>query len=98
VDSFDPHEPGTPPREFDRYTAPSYKGKKIILPPGGLASAQLTPEEIAYTRGLYAGECAYVDHYVGVFLDQLKVLGLYDNSFIILIADHGHPLADTASS
>ncbi len=94
VDSFDPHEPWTPPREFDHYTDPTYKGKKIILPPGGLASAQLTPDEIAYTRGLYAGECAYVDHYVGVFLDQLKVSGLYDNSLIILIADHGHPLAD----
>lgn len=94
VDSFDPHEPWTPPREFDRYTDPSYKGKKFILPPGGPASAHFSPGEIAHIRGLYAGECAYVDHYVGVFLDQLKTSGLYDNALIVLIADHGHPLAD----
>ncbi len=94
VDSFDPHEPWTPPQEFDRFTDPQYHGKKIILPPGGPASAHLSPEEIAYVRGLYAGECAYVDHYVGVFLDKLRELGLYDQSLIILIADHGHPLAE----
>jgi len=94
IDSFDPHEPWTPPQEFDRFTDPHYRGKKIILPPGGLASANLTPEEIAYVRGLYAGECAYVDHYVGVLLDQLRQSGMYDNSLIILIADHGHPLAE----
>ncbi len=94
LDSFDPHEPWTPPREFDRYTDPGYAGKRIVLPPGGPAAEQMSDEEIAYTRGLYAGECAYVDHYVGVLLSRLKALGLYDRSLIILAADHGHPLAD----
>ncbi len=94
VDSFDPHEPWTPPPEFDRFTDPGYRGKRLILPPGGPASAHFSEEEIAYIRGLYAGECAYVDHYVGVLLTRLKQLGLYDSSLIILIADHGHPLAD----
>ena len=94
VDSFDPHEPWTPPKEFDRYTDPDYTGKKIILPCGGLASEHFTEEEIAYTRGLYAGEVAYVDHYIGELLDKLQELGYYDNSVIVLAADHGHPLAD----
>jgi len=94
VDSFDPHEPWTPPHEFDLYTDPNYRGKKCVLPPGGPASKHFTAEEIAYIRGLYAGECAYVDHYVGWFLGRLKELGLYDEALIILIADHGHPLAD----
>ncbi|MEA3406780.1 MAG: sulfatase [Chloroflexota bacterium] len=94
VDSFDPHEPWTPPEEFDKYTNPDYSGKKCILPPGGQASAHFSQEEIDYIRGLYAGECAYVDYYVGQFLDKLKALGLYDDALIILVADHGHPLAD----
>ncbi|MCL6431405.1 MAG: sulfatase-like hydrolase/transferase [Anaerolineae bacterium] len=94
VDSFDPHEPWTPPREFDRFTDPGYRGKRLILPPGGPASAHFSDEEMAYIRGLYAGECAYVDHYIGVLLARLKQLGLYDSSLILLIADHGHPLAD----
>jgi len=94
VDSFDPHEPWTPPAEFDRYTDPGYGGKRLILPPGGPAAAHFSAEEIAYIRGLYAGECAYVDHYVGVLLDALRSLGLYDEAIIVLIADHGHPLAE----
>ena len=94
VDSFDPHEPWTPPKEFDTYTDPDYKGKKVILPPGGPAAAHFSQDEIAYIRGLYAGECAYVDHYVGVLVDRLKELGLYDDALIVLIADHGHPLSD----
>jgi len=94
VECFDPHEPWTPPAEFDRYTNPSYQGKRYILPPGGLASNYFTPEEIAYIRGLYAGEVAYVDHYIGVLLEALETWGFFDNSLILLISDHGHPLAD----
>ncbi len=94
IDSFDPHEPWTPPKEFDRYTDPAYEGKRLILPPGGRASDHFGEEEIAYIRGLYAGECSYVDHYIGVFIERLKDLGLYDDALIVLISDHGHPLSD----
>jgi arylsulfatase A-like enzyme len=94
VDSFDPHEPWTPPHEFDKFTDPHYRGKRCVLPPGGPASAHFNAEEIAFIRGSYAGECAYVDHYIGRFLDKLKQLGIYDQALIVLIADHGHPLAD----
>ena len=93
-DSFDPHEPWTPPASFDRYTDPNYTGVKPILPPGGPASAHFSDQEIAYIRGLYAGEVAYVDHYVGQLLNKLQQLGFYEDSIIVLVADHGHPLAD----
>jgi arylsulfatase A-like enzyme len=94
VDSFDPHEPWTPPRAFDRYTDPDYKGKRIILPCGGQASTHFTEEEIAHIKALYAGEVAYVDHYIGQLLSRLRELDYYENSVIVLVADHGHPLAD----
>ncbi len=94
VECFDPHEPWTPPREFDRYTDPHYQGKRYVLPPGGLAANYFTLEEIAYIRGLYAGEVAYVDHYIGVLLEALETWGFFENSLILLVSDHGHPLAD----
>ena len=94
VDSFDPHEPWTPPKEFDRFTDPNYQGKRIVLPPGGLASKHFSAEEIAFIRGLYAGEVSYVDHYVGQFLQTLREQGYMEDSLILLLADHGHPLAD----
>jgi arylsulfatase A-like enzyme len=94
IDSFDPHEPWDPPARFDTYTQPGYKGKQLIMPMGGLASIWATSEEIQHIRGLYASEVAYVDHCVGRLLQTLEDLGYYDDSVIVITADHGHPLSD----
>jgi arylsulfatase A-like enzyme len=94
IDSFDPHEPWDPPTCFDIYTDPAYRGKRLILPMGGPAERWATSEEIRHIRGLYAGEAAFVDHCLGRLFQTLRDLGYYDDSVIVLLADHGHPLAD----
>ncbi len=94
IDSFDPHEPWDPPATFDTYTDPDYAGKRLILPMGGPAEDWATPEEIRHIRGLYAGEVAFVDHCLGRLFEALEDLGYYDDSVVVLLADHGHPLAD----
>ena len=94
IDSFDPHEPWDPPRKFDTYTDPNYKGKRLIMPMGGPAANWANPEEIRYIQGLYAGEVSSVDYWLGLLFRRLKELGYYDDSIIVLLADHGHPLAD----
>jgi arylsulfatase A-like enzyme len=94
IDSFDPHEPWDPPERFDTYTGPSYEGRRLILPMGGFAKEWATEDEIRHTKGLYAGEASFVDHCLGPLFKRLKELGYYDDSIIVLLADHGHPLAD----
>jgi len=94
IDSFDPHEPWDPPQKFDTYTDPNYKGPRLIMPMGGLVDKWATPEEVQFIRGLYAGESAFVDYCLGDLFEALKNLGYYEDSLIILTADHGHPLAD----
>ncbi|MFN2201387.1 MAG: sulfatase, partial [Caldilineaceae bacterium] len=94
IDSFDPHEPWDPPPRFDAYTDPAYGGKRLILPMGGLMQSWATKQEIRHIRGLYAGETAFVDHCLGRLFQALKDLGYYDDSVIVLLADHGHPLGD----
>ena len=94
IDSFDPHEPWDPPPRFDSYTDPGYRGARLILPMGGQASEWATPEEVRYIRGLYAGEVSFIDHWLGFLFKELEDLGYYDDSIIVLLADHGHPLAD----
>ncbi len=94
IDSFDPHEPWDPPARFDTYTDPAYRGKRLILPMGGPASRWATPEEIRHIRGLYAGEAAFVDACLGRLFAALRDLGYYDDSVIVVLADHGHPLGD----
>ena len=94
IDSFDPHEPWDPPRRFDTYTDPGYRGPRLIMPMGGPARDWATEEQIQLIRGLYAGEAAFVDHCLGALFEALGDLGYYEDSLIVLTADHGHPLAD----
>lgn len=94
IDSFDPHEPWDPPKRFDKYTDPNYRGPRLILPMGGRASDWATPEEIRYIQGLYAGEAEFVDYCLGALFSTLEELGYYDDSLIVITADHGHPLCD----
>ena len=94
IDSFDPHEPWDPPPHWDTYTDPAYRGPRLILPMGGPAADWASPEQVRHIRGLYAGEVAFVDHCLGQLFATLRDLGYYDDSIILLVADHGHPLAD----
>ena len=94
IDSFDPHEPWDPPVRFDTYTDPGYQGKRLIMPMGGPFETWATAEEACHIQGLYAGEVAFVDHCLGRLFRALEDLGYYDDSIIVLIADHGHPLGD----
>ncbi len=94
IDSFDPHEPWDPPARFDTYRDPAYRGPRLIMPMGGLASNWAAPEQIRDIRGLYAGEASFVDHCLGPLFQCLGDRGYYDDSVIVLMADHGHPLAD----
>jgi arylsulfatase A-like enzyme len=94
LDSFDPHEPWDPMPAWDTYTDPNYAGKRLILPLGGLAADWTTPAEKAHIQGLYAGEATFVDHCLGRLFDALRDLGYYDDTVLVLTADHGHPLAD----
>lgn len=43
----------------------------------------------ATNRARYDGEVAYVDHYVGLVVEALKARGLYENTLIVLVGDHG---------
>ncbi|NPV54226.1 MAG: sulfatase [Firmicutes bacterium] len=97
VDSFDPHEPWDPPAPYDKlYTSQDYKGPRLIHPKYGKTN-WMTEEELRYVRGLYAGEVTFVDKWFGIFLDKLDELGLYENSIIVLLSDHGHPHGDHGS-
>ncbi len=96
IDSFDPHEPWesdcvwkNEPCMYD----PDYKGKHQFSPIFGMAS-HYTEEQLHHIRMLYATKVHAVDKYVGILLDAIKQLGLWDNTMIILTTDHGQPLGN----
>jgi arylsulfatase A-like enzyme len=49
----------------------------------------LNAEDIQYIRDLYDQGIAYVDNEIGNLFDFLRREGLFDNSVIILLSDHG---------
>ncbi len=95
LDCFDPHEPWDPPAPYNRmYTDPTYKGQDIIHPIPGKVEGYLTPEELNHIKKLYAGKVTLCDHWIGVFLDRVRAMGLYENSLIIFTTDHGAPFGE----
>jgi choline-sulfatase len=106
VHTIDPHVPYDPPEEFlGMYMKQPYAG--VVSPrktPDQLAEAKHTPPKINFTsadkqylRDLYDGEVSYHDHYLGLFVERLKKLGLYDDTVFVITADHGEEFDEHGS-
>ena len=94
VDSFDPHEPWDPPREYaDRYM-PDYTGKDFIMPGAAGEGGGPTDEERERIKALYFGEVTLVDRWVGHLLDKVDDLKLWDDTIVMVTADHGTQVLD----
>lgn len=95
VDCFDPHEAWDPPEPYwSMYKPAGYDGAELVDPVPGPVEGYMTPEEVERTRTLYAGEVTLVDTWVGVLLDRIRELGLFDNTLIVHITDHGEPFGE----
>ncbi len=94
VDLFDPHEPWDPPAEFATLYDPDYDGQELIDPVPGPVQGYMSEEELNHTLALYAGEVTFVDKWVGVLLDHIRSLGLWENSLIMFTSDHGEPFGE----
>jgi len=87
---FDPHYNYILHKKYNYY--PSYKGK---LRSNHSISAlwryrdQFSKDDIKYLVSLYDSEIAFTDEHIGKLINELKKQGMYDNSVIIITADHG---------
>ena len=98
VDFFDPHEPWDPPASYrGRHTDPDYEGPDLVHPKYGSVD-WMTDKELDHVRGRYAEEVEFVDAQIGRVLDRLRGLGLYDETLVVFLADHGHPHGDHGST
>lgn len=106
IQTIDPHVPYDPPQELislyhpEPYAGPinprstaDQLGKAKLVPP----KLSLNDADRAYLEALYDGEVTYHDTYLGGFIDRLKRLGLYDNTLIVVTADHGEEFYDHQS-
>jgi len=94
ADTFQPHEPWTPPRKYlDPYPTRRHRGPEpstvLYLRTAEWLDRRRAHPVLRRARDLYAAEVTMTDHWLGVFLDRLRGLGLEGNTVIALVADHG---------
>ena len=78
---YDPHLPYMPPIE---YRDAFYDGT-ITQQVAGTTIGQ---------NALYDAEILYMDHHIGRLFENLRSMGLYDDAWIIVTADHGDLLGE----
>jgi len=54
----------------------------------------MSEAELNHTRALYAAEVTMTDRWLGYFLDTVDLLGLKENTLVLLMSDHGHYFGD----
>jgi arylsulfatase A-like enzyme len=99
VDTFEPHEPWTPPRKYiNLYGDPDYRGREPGMPRYGKIGYYVEGREqrrlLERMRALYAAEVTMTDHWMGVLLDRLQALRLDRETIVVLTSDHGFFLGE----
>lgn len=89
IDTFDPHEPWDPPEYYVDMYNPGYVGQKPEYPPYTFYEGILTDEELHHCKAMYAAETTLVDRWIGKLLQRIDDMGLFDNTMIMFITDHG---------
>lgn len=88
VDSFEIHEDWMPPSYYVDLYDSGYQGFRYTYPNYGYTDVY-QPHELGHLRACYAGEVTLMDRWVGHLLRQVELLGLMEDTCIILTSDHG---------
>jgi arylsulfatase A-like enzyme len=84
---FEQRQPNTDLRKatyFSKKGGYSYMGRRL----------DLTDDEFVLVRSWYAAALAYLDVRIGEMIDFLKELGAYENTLLIITADHGESFGE----
>jgi arylsulfatase A-like enzyme len=92
IESFDPHEPWLIPAHYRRMYLKE-EGREQVMSPYDDVS-KMDPYLLRRTQANYSGSVTQCDRWLGYFMESMRVLGLLDNTMVILTADHGHSIGD----
>ena len=98
----DPHGPYTPPEPFNKIFHDSgqkprmLKVNRSMSGYGGIPSYQRLGQnkDFHYYVSQYNGEIRYHDSHFKRLINEIKTLGLYDDSLIIFSSDHGEGMGE----
>lgn len=93
--TYEVHHPYSPKQEYAKILDPEYNGTlginitKELLLRISHRELNITPSDLGHIIAMYDAEIWSVDGGIGYFMDELKVMNLYDNAIIVLTSDHG---------
>lgn len=94
----DPAQLPEPARSEDNrdhpYTAAARETSPASGTVVGFPDLSATPETISALRAIYLGLAAEVDHHIGRVVNWLKTSGQWDDTVLVVTADHGEMLGD----
>ena len=99
---MDAHLPYLPPEPFRSQFSKGVTGRSSISPEAllteiheiNLGREHLSEDERGRLISQYDGGIAYMDFEISRLLDRLKEAGLYDNTLVLIAADHGEAFGD----
>ena len=101
---IDPHGPYQAPENPDRFVGDAHVSRAPVLLPvaaddwvlGQIPAYQVLGgrREVDFYVARYDGEIRYADEALGRFLAELRESGLYDDTLVVVTADHGETMAE----
>ncbi|MFC1851605.1 sulfatase [candidate division CSSED10-310 bacterium] len=105
VHYFDPHFRYSPPIPFNQIYDPHYQGSfDELLTRNWKTKSRifenkigLSQRDVDHAKALYAGEISYMDSYINELLTIVKSAAHWDNTLILVAADHGEYLGELSN-
>lgn len=102
VHLFDPHGPYTPPPPYDTRYAPAGDPRDPTNPSMHqvtnlapyLAPSLKGITDVDWVRSQYTGEVAFADAQLERLLETLEVMGVSENTLVVVVGDHGEGLGE----
>lgn len=92
VESFDPHEPWFVPEHYRRMYDSGNGSEQVV---SWYCDVSEMPQDLLQrTQANYSGLVTMCDRWFGYLYDSLKAMGLLENTFLIVTADHGHTIGE----
>lgn len=88
--TYQVHQPYEPPAKFLQRIRPGSRFTSLKTPRGPETfRPESDPERASAYKDLYYAEILAFDHYFGEFVAELKQRGLYDQTMLVFMSDHG---------
>ena len=88
----DPHDPYHAPGHYENLFVKDTSVRLVRTPHWEIG--KYSPAEVERMKATYDGAVRYTDSQLGLFFEKLKRLGIYDQSTIIVTADHGEAFGE----